>query len=60
MTLVWGAHGGLQQLQLGFNEVASALVIGKIVGSLFTRHADAEIFSVMEKQYEVRLKAIPA
>ena len=60
MTLVWGAHGVLQQLQLGFNEVASALVIGKIVGSVFTRRADAEIFSVMEKQYEVRVKAIPA
>ncbi|KAK0507671.1 hypothetical protein JMJ35_009560 [Cladonia borealis] len=59
MTLVWGVSNGLQQLQLGFNELASALVVGKIVGTAFTRHNDAEVFSILEKSYEVRFKAIP-
>ena len=59
MTLVWAASNGLQQVQFGFNEVASALVIGKIVGTVFTRHNDAEVFNILEKNYEVHLKAIP-
>lgn len=59
MTLVLGVANGLQQLQFGFNELASALVIGKIVGTAFTRQTDAEVFNVLESKYEVRLKAIP-
>ena len=59
MTLVLGVPNGLQQLQLGFNELASALVIGKIVGTAFTRQTDAEVFNILEFKYEVRLKAIP-
>ncbi len=59
MTLVLGIPNGLQQLQLGFNELASALVIGKIVGTAFTRHRDAEVFNILENMYEVRLRAIP-
>ena len=59
MTLVLGVANGLQQLQFGFNELASALVIGKIVGTAFTRQTDAEVFNILEAKYEVRLKAIP-
>ena len=59
MTLVLGVANGLQQLQFGFNELASALVIGKIVGTAFTRQTDAEVFDILEYKYEVRLKAIP-
>ena len=59
MTLVLGVANGLQQLQFGFNELASALVIGKIVGTAFTRQTDAEVFTILEYKYEVRLKAIP-
>lgn len=59
MTLVVGISNGLQQLQLGFNELASALVIGKIVGTAFTRHSDAEVFNILVNEYEVRLRAIP-
>ena len=59
MTLVVGVSNGLQQLQLGLNELASALVIGKIVGTAFTRHSDAEVFNILENEYEVRLRAIP-
>ena len=59
MTLVVGVSNGLQQLQLGFNELASALVIGKIVGTAFTRRSDAEVFNILENEYEVRLRAIP-
>ena len=59
MTLVLGVANGLQQLQFGFNELASALVIGKIVGTAFTLQTDAEVFNILEYKYEVRLKAIP-
>lgn len=59
MTLVMGVANGLQQLQFGFNELASALVIGKMVGTAFTRQTDAEVFNILEYKYEVRLKAIP-
>ena len=59
MTLVLGVANGLQQLQFGFNELASALVIGKMVGTAFTRQTDAEVFNILEYKYEVRLKAIP-
>lgn len=59
MTLVLGLPNGLQQLQFGFNELASALVIGKMVGTAFTRQIDAEVFNILEYKYEVRLKVIP-
>ena len=59
MTLVVGVSNGLQQLQLGFNELASALVIGKIVGTAFTRRSDAEVFNILESEYGVRLRAMP-
>ena len=59
MTLVLGVPNGLQQLQLGVNELASALVIGKVVGTAFTWHSDAGVLNVLENKYEVRLRAIP-
>ena len=59
MTLVLGVPNGLQQLQLGVNELASALVVGKVLGTAFTWYSDAGVFNVLENKYEVRLRAIP-
>ena len=59
MALVLGVANRLQQLQFGFNELASALVIGKIVGTAFTRQTDAEVFNILESKYEIRLKTTP-
>ena len=59
MTLVLNPHGGLQQLQFGVNELTSAFVIGKLVGSCFSRDGDAKIFDVLEKNFDVRVTKIP-
>ena len=59
MTLVLGKSGGLEQIQLGINEVASAFIVGKLVGTVFTRSQDALIFGILEKQYGVYMKGLP-
>lgn len=62
MTLVFttATAGALQSVQLGLNEIASALVIGKTVGSVFTRPADASIFNLLEAEFDVRVLSIPS
>lgn len=60
MTLQLTAAGQLQQLQLGLPEIASALVIGKYIGSIFTQQNDANIFSILEKDFEVRVLSVPS
>jgi hypothetical protein len=52
MTLVFSNSGALQQLQLGINEISSAFVVGKTVGSAFSRSYDASVFDVLEKNLE--------
>ncbi|CZR61696.1 uncharacterized protein PAC_11593 [Phialocephala subalpina] len=59
MTLQIGASGGLQALQLGLNELASAIVVGKEIGSLFTRQDDAGLFKVFEENFHVKVKKLP-
>ena len=60
MTLQFTPAGHLQQLQLGLPEIASALVVGKSVGSDFTRTTDAGIFGILEGDFEVRVLSVPA
>ena len=59
MTLVYSGLGHLIQSQFGINEITSALAVGKVVGSLFTRKTDAAIFEPLCLQYGIRVKALP-
>ncbi|KAF2266856.1 hypothetical protein CC78DRAFT_531297 [Lojkania enalia] len=64
MTLVFGTssagnRGALQQIQLGINELASAFVIGKSIGSVVSRDSDATIFRILEDDFGVRVHSIP-
>jgi len=60
MTLVYNNdNGALQQVQFGVNEVLSALVLGKAVGSLVTRQNDAAIFRHLHNACHVRVIDTP-
>ena len=61
MTFVLDVPGSsaLQSLQLGANEIASSLVIGKAIGSISSRHEDARIFDALESKFEVRVCDLP-
>ncbi|PSN67497.1 hypothetical protein BS50DRAFT_621484 [Corynespora cassiicola Philippines] len=59
MTLVLSTLGQLMQTQFGVNEIASAIAIGKAVGSVFTRQKDAEILGPLGNLYGSRLRNIP-
>ena len=50
---------GLQSLQLGVNEIAASIVIGKHIGSVLTRSEDARIFDVIETRYHVHVRQLP-
>ena len=60
MTLVLEGAGTLQQVQLGVNELAASLFVGKYVGSILTRKHDAKLFTGLEDELDVRVKAVPA
>jgi hypothetical protein len=47
-------------LGLGVNEVASSLLIAKHVGSVFSRTEDARLFHILESQFDVRVRFVPA
>jgi len=59
MTLVLSTLGQLIQTQLGVNELASAVVVGKAVGSLITRKSDASIFLPLQQKYGLFVRNIP-
>lgn len=50
----------LQQVQFGVNELAASLFVGKYVGSILTRKHDAKLFTALEDELDVRVKAVPA
>ena len=60
MTLVLQGAGALQQIQLGVNELAASLFVGKYVGSILTRKQDAKLFQVLEGEFGVKVKEVPA
>ena len=60
MTLVLQGAGALQQIQLGVNELAASLFVGKYVGSILTRKQDAKLFQVLEGEFDVKVKEVPA
>jgi hypothetical protein len=59
MTLVLSTLGQLIQTQFGVNELASAVVIGKAIGSLITRKSDASVFLPLEREYGLFVRDIP-
>jgi hypothetical protein len=59
MTLVLSTLGNLIQTQFGVNELASAVVVGKAVGSLITRKSDASVFLPLEREYGLFVRDIP-
>ncbi|PMD32175.1 hypothetical protein L207DRAFT_572434 [Hyaloscypha variabilis F] len=59
MTLVPSTLGQLIQTQLGVNELASAVVVGKAVGSLITRQSDASFFLPLQRKYGLFVRDIP-
>ena len=59
MTMVLQGAGTLQQVQLGVNELAASLFVGKYVGSILTRKHDAKLFTGLEDKLDVRVKAVP-
>jgi hypothetical protein len=58
MTLVFSGLGHVLSSQFGVNEVASAIAVGKVVGTLFTRQSDAAVFKPLAEQYGIRLRKI--
>lgn len=58
MTLVFGS-GDLQNVQLGLNEIASAVSISKTCGSVFTRREDASLFDIFEAKFDIRITKVP-
>lgn len=46
-------------VQLGVNEIASALIVGKAVGSLFSRRDDVRIFDALEENFGVCVSNTP-
>ncbi|KAF4417570.1 hypothetical protein F53441_14509 [Fusarium austroafricanum] len=59
MALVLSRLGLLVSGGFTVSETASALTVGKLVGSVVSRHADAGIFDAFVQQYGVRLTALP-
>ena len=59
MTLQGPGGAGQLSFQLGVNEIASAITVGKFVGSLFTRPKDAEIFPPLEQGFDIYLRRVP-
>ena len=49
----------ISQVQFGPNEIASALYIGKAIGSVFTRESDERLFDILHSQFDVRITKIP-
>jgi hypothetical protein len=47
-------------LGLGVNEVASSLLIAKHIGSVFSRTEDARLFHILESQFNVSVRFVPA
>ncbi|KAF2681456.1 hypothetical protein K458DRAFT_457041 [Lentithecium fluviatile CBS 122367] len=59
MTLVFSSLGHLVQGQFGINEVASSVVVSKVVGSLFSRQADGNSINQLAQQYDLFVRDIP-
>jgi hypothetical protein len=60
MTLVFTSKlGQLAQSQFGVNEIASCVIVGKAIGSVFTRQSDASVFGPLQQEYGLFIRRIP-
>ena len=60
MTLVFaGKLGALVQQQLGINEIASCVAVGKAIGSVLTRKTDGAIFKPFSANFGITLNPLP-
>lgn len=60
MTAIFATRlGQLASTQFGVNEIASLIVIGKDVGSIFTRKSDADMFEPLEVRFGIFVRSIP-
>lgn len=60
MTLVLTtAAGALTSVQFGLNEMASAITVGRYIGSIISRRQDATIVEVISKLNELQLQELP-
>jgi hypothetical protein len=59
MTLVFNSIGHLIQGQFGLNELASAVVVGKTVGSIISRRSDGNNIQKLADLYGLFVRDIP-
>jgi hypothetical protein len=59
MTLVFNSIGQLIQGQFGLNELASAVVVGKTVGSIISRKTDGKSIQTLADRYGLFVRDIP-
>lgn len=59
MTLAFSDISKVVHGQFDVSEIASAITIGRWVGSVFTRGSDAQIFEPIAAQYGLRLNTLP-
>ena len=59
MTLVINNLGKVIQTQFGITEIASAIAVGKVVGTIFTRQQDAAVFKPLSLKYGIHFTRLP-
>lgn len=61
MTLVLKTPNtwGVQNVQLGLNELAASLAVSKYCGSVFTRREYSNLFDVAEASFDLRMRDLP-
>ncbi|KAF2096608.1 hypothetical protein NA57DRAFT_78210 [Rhizodiscina lignyota] len=60
MTLILNtASWGISSIQLGLNEIASAVTISKFCGSVFTRRENANLFDIFESKFSIDVPELP-
>lgn len=60
MTLIFTSKlGQLVQSQFGVNEISSCVIVGKAIGSIFTRQSDASVFGPLQQEYCLFIRAVP-
>ncbi|KAL9120007.1 MAG: hypothetical protein Q9187_003437 [Circinaria calcarea] len=60
MAWLFSGLDGLVQGQFDTNEIASSHLVGKVVGSLFTRQTEAAIFEALGRRYGIHVEALPS
>ncbi|KAI4130467.1 MAG: hypothetical protein LQ347_003362 [Umbilicaria vellea] len=59
LVLTTAAAGALTSVQFGLNEVASAITVGRYIGSILSRRQDAKIVEVISELNKLQLQELP-